>query len=84
MLKTHAHGIADLEKRMEERQNEVVSRLIRLGVEQGLLAPEAEDPEASAVLVGPLFFAQLTGLVPIDDGFVERTVDRFLTAYRPT
>jgi len=83
MLKTHAHGIADLEKRMEERQNEVVISLIRRGVEEGLLRPDAECPEASAVLVGPLFFAQLTGSVPIDAGFVERTVDRFLAAYRP-
>jgi AcrR family transcriptional regulator len=83
MLKTHAHGIADLDKRMEERQNEVVRTLIRRGVDEGLLTPAAEDDEASAVLVGPLFFAQLTGLVAIDAGFVERTVDRFLAAYRP-
>ena len=82
MLKTHAHGIADLEKRMEERQSEVLSSLMRRGVEEGLLRPDAEDPEASAVLVGPLFFAQLTGSVPIDAGFVDRTVDRFLAAYR--
>ena len=84
MLKNHAHGIADLDKRMEERQNEVVSTLIRRGIDEGLLTPEAGDPEASAVLVGPLFFAQLTGLVTIDAGFVDRTVDRFLAAYRPT
>ena len=84
MLKSHAHGVADLEKRMEERQNEVLSTLIRRGVDEGVLVPDAEGPEASAVLVGPLFFAQLTGLVPIDHGFVDRTVDRFLTLYRPT
>jgi AcrR family transcriptional regulator len=83
MLKTHAHGIADLDKRMEERQNEVLRTLIRRGVEEGLLTPDADGDEASAVLVGPLFFAQLTGLVTIDAGFVERTVDRFLAAYKP-
>jgi hypothetical protein len=83
MLKTHAHGIADLDKRMEERQNEVLRTLIRRGVEEGLLTPDADGDEASAVLVGPLFFAQLTGLVAIDAGFVERTVDRFLAAYKP-
>lgn len=83
MLKTHAHGIADLDKRMEERQSEVVRTLIRRGIDEGLLAPTAEADEASAVLVGPLFFAQLTGLVTIDAGFVDRTVDRFLAAYRP-
>ena len=84
MLKTHAHGIADLEKRMGERQSEVVSTLIRRGVGEGLLRPDAEDPEASAVLIGPLFFAHLTGSIPIDAGFVDRTVDRFLATYRPT
>ena len=35
------------------------------------------------MLVGPLFFAHLSGSVAIDDGFVDRTVDRFLAAYRP-
>ena len=35
------------------------------------------------MLVGPLFFAQLTGIVAIDAGFVDRTVDRFLATYRP-
>ena len=83
MLKSHAHGIADLDKRMEERQNEVVSTLIRRGVDEGAArAPTPSDPEASAVLVGPLFFAQLTGRSPIDAGFVDRTVDRFLATYR--
>ena len=84
MLKSHAHGVADLDKRMEERQNEVVSTLIRRGIDEGVLTPDAGEPEASAVLVGPLFFAQLTGLVTIDDGFVDRTVDRFLATYRAT
>ena len=83
-LKTHAHGIADLEKRLGERQGEVLGDLIRVGVAEGVLSPEANDPEATTMLVGPLFFAQLSGSVAIDAGFVDRTVDRFLAAYRPT
>jgi len=83
-LKTHAHGIADLDKRLGERQGEVLGTLIAQGVAEGILSPAAGDPEATTVLVGPLFFAQLSGSVPIDAGFVDRTVDRFLAAYRPT
>ena len=82
-LKTHADGIADLEKRLGERQGEVLGGLIARGVAEGVLSPAAGDPEATTVLVGPLFFAQLSGSVTIDDGFVDRTVDRFLALYRP-
>ena len=65
MLKTHAHGIADLEKRLEERQNEVLDTLIRRGVAEGLLSPDGRRSRGDRpMLVGPLFFAQLTGLGP--------------------
>src|SRR4051794_29997718 len=53
-LKTHAHGIADLEKRLGERQGEVLGGLIAQGVAEGILSPAAGEPEATAVLVGPL------------------------------
>ena len=82
-LKTHADGIADLEKRLGERQGEVLGELIAQGVAEGRLSPDAAGPEATTVLVGPLFFAQLSGSVPIDADFVDRTVDRFLAVYRP-
>jgi AcrR family transcriptional regulator len=84
LLKRHEDGIANLEKRLEERQNDVLDRLIRRGVAEGLLAPDADDREAATQLIGPLFFAHLTGSVPVDEGFVDRTVDRFLATYRPT
>ena len=63
--------------------DDVLDRLIRRGVAEGLLSPDADDREASTQLVGPLFFAHLTNSVPVDAGFVDRTVDRFLATYRP-
>ena len=49
-----------------------------------MLRADLDVPEAIASLVGPLLFAHLTDIVAIDDGFVDRTVDRFLAAYAPT
>ena len=82
LLKTHEDGIADLEERLERDQEEVIGELLQRGVDEGLLRPDATQREAMTQLVGPLLFAHLTGIVPIDDGFVERTIDRFLATYR--
>ena len=82
MLKTHEHGVADLEQRLERHQKEVIGRLMARGVTEGVLRSDAAEPEAVAQLVGPLMFAHLTGAVAIEDGFVQRTIDRFLAAYR--
>ena len=78
LLKNHEHGIADLEQRLE-REQEVFAQLIGAGIADGVLRADIDVPEAIAQLVGPLLFAFLTGVVRIDDGFVDRTVDRFLT-----
>jgi len=83
LLKTHEHGIADLEQRLERHQEEVLGQLIARGVAEGVLRADAADPEAMTLFVGPLMFAHLTGAVAIDDGFVDRTIDRFLATYRP-
>jgi AcrR family transcriptional regulator len=82
LLKTHEHGIADLEQRLERRQEEVFQQVLGRGVADGSLRADLDIPEAIAQLIGPLFFAFLTGGVAIDDGFVDRTVDRFLATHR--
>ena len=68
----------------EERQNDVLDPLIRPGVAEGLLSPAPAIPRRPQSWSAPLFFAQLSGSVPIDAGFIDRTVDRFLATYRPT
>ena len=44
LLKTHEHGIADLEQRLERHQEEVLGQLIARGVAEGVLRADAADP----------------------------------------
>lgn len=83
LLKSHAHGVAALEERLERDQQQVITQLIERGVQEGMLRPDAADHEAMTQLVGPIMFAHLTGTVAVDEAFVDRTVDRFLATYRP-
>ena len=82
MLKNHEAGIAAANQRLEHEQDEVLTTLLRRGVDEGVLAADLEPHEALTTLLGPLLFAQLTGSVKLDTAFVDRTVDRFLAAYR--
>jgi hypothetical protein len=81
LLKSHAHGVEDLEKRLEKNQSDVAAAVLKRGVEAGVLRAGLDVDEALAHLVGPLLFAQLTGSVPLDQAFADRTVDVFLAAY---
>ena len=81
MLKTHEDGIAALEDRLENRQRDAMWAMFRRGIDEGALRPHIDFEEATAQLVGPLLFAQLTGHVELDHAFGDRTVDAFLAAY---
>lgn len=83
LLKTHEDGVADLEKRLEKNQSDAMASIIERGIAEGALPTSIDVDEAIAHLIGPLLFAQLTGSVPLDHGFAERTIDRFLAAYAP-
>jgi len=83
LLKYHEHGVADVESALESQQSEVVADLFERGVREGALRPGLDHDEAIAHLVGPLVFALLTGMVPVSDGFAERTLEGFLAAYSP-
>ena len=80
MLKSHADGVADIEKRIEQTQNDTMAAVIQRGIDEGALAPDLRIDEAIALLVGPLLFAHLTGSVELDDDLAQRTVDAFLRA----
>jgi AcrR family transcriptional regulator len=81
LLKTHEDGVADLEKRLEKNQSDAMASIIERGIAEGAIPSATDVDEAIAHVVGPLLFAQLTGSVPLDHAFGERTVDRFLAAY---
>jgi AcrR family transcriptional regulator len=83
LLKNHKASLADLDERIEREQEVVLSGILARGAAEGVLRADIDIPEATASLMGPLLFAFLTDIVVIDDGFVDRTVDRFLAAHRP-
>lgn len=80
-LRIHQDGIADIEQRLEARQDRVVDVVLRRGVAEGLVNPDYDLDEASAMLVGPLMFAHLTGKPAVDEALCDRVVDAFLGLY---
>ena len=77
-LRTQNHGVADLEQRIEQRQERAVAEVLHRGVAEGRLAPGVDVDEATALLAGPLVFAVLMGKPAIDDAFCDQVVDAFL------
>ena len=84
MLKNHEAGIKAIDERLEHEQDMVVATLIERAVKEGVLESGIDVPTASAHLLGPLLFAHLTESVPLDTAFADRTLERFLVAYRPS
>jgi AcrR family transcriptional regulator len=84
MLKTHKAGIADIEQRMESKQDEHFAAVIALGVAEGRIAADADVSEIGAQLVGPILFARLTGKPALTEQFAQRVVDGFLRAHAVT
>ena len=84
MLKNHEAGIKAIDERLEHEQDMVVDDAASSGPSRRACCAAGIDvPEAITHLLGPLLFAHLTESVPLDDAFADRTLDRFLTAYRP-
>ncbi len=81
MLRNHEHGIADLDERLERDQEKVTKQVLRRGVQEGRLPRDIDMGEATAVLLGPLVFAQLTGTPKLTRKFADRVVDRFLEGF---
>ena len=84
MLKNHEAGIKAIDERLEHEQDMVVTTLIERAVKEGVLEAGIDVPTAITHLLGPLLFAHLTESVPLDTAFADRTLDRFLAAYRPS
>ena len=81
MLKTHQAGIADIEQRIESKQDEHFAAVLALGVAEGRIAANADVSEIGAQFVGPILFARLTGKPPLTEQFAQRVVDGFLRAH---
>jgi AcrR family transcriptional regulator len=83
MLKNHEAGVRAIDERLEHEQDEILTSLIERAMDEGVLAADVDVPEAITHLLGPLLFAHLTEVVAVSIAFADRTLDRFLSAYRP-
>ena len=81
LLKTHQYGIADLEERMEQHQDEILGGVVRAASTKGVLRPDVDVEQAAATAIGPMLFAHLTGKLPVDVALGEHVVETVLRAY---
>lgn len=86
LLKSQPGAIADLNGEMKQQQTEVISTVMRLGVDEGVLRPDVlDDLDVSmTLLTGPFLMASLVETVPLDRQLADRAVDQFLAAHRQT
>lgn len=77
-LRNQDHGIAALEQRIEEQQEDVLGSVLRRGIDEGRLPADLDLDRASALLVGPLMFETLMARLPVDPAFGRQIVDAFL------
>jgi TetR/AcrR family transcriptional regulator of autoinduction and epiphytic fitness len=80
-LRNQDHGIAQLEQRIEAKQEDALDSVLRRGVDEGRLRPDIDLDRAAAVLVGPLLFASLVEKPAVDDALGEHVVDLFLRTH---
>jgi AcrR family transcriptional regulator len=83
LLKTHQEGFADLEERLGDHQDDMLSAIVAQGIAEGALEVGADIEQIAAQLIGPLVFAHLTGRPPLSEEFAQRLVDGFLRANAP-
>lgn len=77
-LKAYEPQIAEMERRMEEMQNDVSADLFARGQREGLFGPELDDRQAIALMVGPLIFAVLTNEVPLSTQLADAALACFM------
>ncbi len=78
LLKSHQAGIADLEERLGDRQDQTLASIVAQGITEGVLPADIDVEQVAALLFGPLVFAHLTGRPPVTDDLAQRIVDGFL------
>jgi AcrR family transcriptional regulator len=81
MLKHHEDGLAHLEDELHQKQSHILREVLERGVREGRMSADYDVDEVSGHLIGPMFFAVLTGSRVVDGAFCDRVVDRFLLAF---
>ena len=82
MLKNHEAGIKAIDERLEHEQDMVLTTLLERAADEGVLPADLDVPEAITPC-RPAAVRPPHRSVALDDGFADRTVDRFLKAYAP-
>jgi len=82
LLREHEDDFEAIDSRLQRQQLDVFSALVRRAASEGVIDDAVDADEATCELLGPIMFAYLTDVVPIDDAFADRMVDRFLAAHR--
>ena len=80
-LRSHADGVAALERRLEAHQDHAIEAVLRRGIDEGHLAADLDLDEATALLVGPFLFANLMGKPAVSEAFSNQVVDAFVRTY---
>ncbi|MFN3216838.1 MAG: TetR/AcrR family transcriptional regulator [Acidimicrobiales bacterium] len=83
MLKHHEAGIAEIAAGVNRRQTDALEVVLERGRHEGAVADHVTSDIAAAQLFGPLLFALLTDMVPLDSRLADAVVDGFLAAARP-
>ena len=80
LLKHEVGPLAELEHKVFAEQSQIVADVLQLGVDEGVLAAEVLDDVDRVVvlLTGPILLAGMSGMVPLDDAFVDQVVRQFL------
>jgi hypothetical protein len=79
----HDDGLAHLGDELHQRQIDVLHEVLARGVREGSMPPDYAVDAVSGQLIGPMFFAVVTGSQTVDEAFCDRVVDRFLRAFAP-
>jgi TetR/AcrR family transcriptional regulator of autoinduction and epiphytic fitness len=76
--------LADLDSEMKQAQHQATEAVLRLGIDEGVLDPSVLDDVSRtiALLIGPVVFAGLTGMTPVDDDLADVCVSQFLAGQK--
>lgn len=77
-LKAYEPTLADVEQRLERRQDDLTVDLFARGEREGLFGPDLDRDRTMALLVGPLVFAVLTGGTPLGAELADEALRNFL------
>jgi AcrR family transcriptional regulator len=77
---THDPELSAVRRRLAELHRAPLERTLRQAIADGELPPDTDLAEASAQLMGPLFFRHLITHEPVDLPFADRLVDLFLAS----